>query len=103
MTEAQKRIFAVIRDYSKRNGHAPAYREISQLTGLNSPATISVHIRNLVEQGYLARIGSHIAVVPERLRGLKSCMGDGQPRQHRMIWFEGIGCPLCDLLKEFNG
>lgn len=55
LSNKQREILIFIKKYMVKNNYAPSIREICQGTGLKSPATIHVHIKNLIEKGYLKR------------------------------------------------
>ena len=50
----QQRILVAIRDRVVRHGYAPSNREIGEAVGL-SPSTVSRHVANLEEKGFLNR------------------------------------------------
>lgn len=51
----QKEILTFIKKYTAKNNYPPSIREISQGVNLKSPATTHVHVKNLIEKGYLKR------------------------------------------------
>ena len=51
----QKEILTFIKKYIAINGYSPSVREIASGVSLHSPATVHVHINNLIEMGYLKR------------------------------------------------
>ena len=53
MTYSQKRIYNYIKKYIEENEEAPSIREICEMAGLSSPATVHVHLKNLKELGYI--------------------------------------------------
>ena len=53
MTEAQRKIYNIIKDFIKDNGYAPTIREIGELANLKSPATVYTHLEALEEGGYI--------------------------------------------------
>ena len=55
LTERQRRILTVIRDWAVRHGHAPSTREIGDAVGLASTSSVSRHLRALEELGFLRR------------------------------------------------
>lgn len=53
LTKRQAEILTFIKKYIAKHGYPPAIREICAGVGLNSPATVFVHIKNLQRDGYL--------------------------------------------------
>ena len=50
LTERQNEVLDVIKKYIADNGYPPTVREIGDILGLSSPATIQVHFDNLVKK-----------------------------------------------------
>ncbi len=55
LTNKQKEVLTFIKKYSAKNNYPPSIREISKGVNLKSPATTHVHVKNLIEKGYLKR------------------------------------------------
>ncbi len=55
LTDKQNEILIFIKKYCSENHYAPSIREIASGVNLNSPATVHVHVKNLIEKGYLKR------------------------------------------------
>ena len=55
LTERQNEVLDVIKKYIADNGYPPTVREIGDILGLSSPATIQVHFDNLVKKGYIKK------------------------------------------------
>ena len=55
LTNRQKEILTFIKKYTAKNNYPPSIREICQAVNLKSPATTHVHVKNLIEKGYLKR------------------------------------------------
>jgi repressor LexA len=55
LSERQRRILTVIRDWAVRYGHAPSTREIGDAVGLASASSVSRHLRVLEDLGFLRR------------------------------------------------
>ena len=53
MTKSQENIYNIIKDFIKDNGYSPTIREIKELAGLKSPATVFTHLEALEEGGYI--------------------------------------------------
>ena len=51
----QNEILTFIKKYTAKNNYPPSIREIAEGVKLHSPATVHVHIKNLIEKGYLKR------------------------------------------------
>jgi repressor LexA len=58
LPERQQRILATIRDWVIQHGYAPSTRELGEAVGLRSTSSVSRHLANLEEKGYLRRSGS---------------------------------------------
>lgn len=54
-TKKQKELLVFIEDFITAHGYSPSYREVMQGTGHTSPATVSLHINNLIKRGHLAK------------------------------------------------
>ncbi|NKY85211.1 transcriptional repressor LexA [Nocardia veterana] len=55
LPERQRRILTVIRDAVQRDGYAPSTREIAVAVGLRSTSSVSKHLRDLEDKGFLRR------------------------------------------------
>lgn len=55
LTPRQKEILDFIQEYIASHDYAPSYREIAEFLHLSSIATVSDHIDNLKEKGYLTK------------------------------------------------
>ncbi len=53
LTKRQEDILTFVKKYSAKHGFPPAIREICAGVGLNSPATVFVHLKNLEKNGYV--------------------------------------------------
>ena len=53
LTDRQKDVFNVIKDYINDNGFSPSYRELAKLSGLKSSSTVLGHLRQLKKKGYI--------------------------------------------------
>jgi repressor LexA len=53
LTNRQRDIFNVIKDYIDVNGFAPSYRDLAKLSGLKSTSTVSDHLKQLKAKGYV--------------------------------------------------
>ena len=53
LTPRQEEILTYIKKYMAMHGYPPAIREICAGVGLNSPATVFVHVKNLEKNGYI--------------------------------------------------
>ncbi len=51
----QQHILATIRDWASTHGCPPSTRQIADAVGLRSTSSVSAHLRNLTEKGYLRR------------------------------------------------
>ena len=55
LTKKQKEVLTVIKKFYAENKYPPSVRQIGEIIGINSPATIHVHLKGLVEKGYVKR------------------------------------------------
>ena len=55
LTTKQNEILTFIKRYTAKNNYPPSIREISKGVNLKSPATTHVHVKNLIDKGYLKR------------------------------------------------
>lgn len=55
LTTRQHEILTFIKKYNAQNNYSPSIREIGNAINLKSPATVHVHVQNLIEKGYLKR------------------------------------------------
>lgn len=53
LSKKQQQVLQIISSFTEANGYAPTYREIMQILGLSSVATVHKHIQNLKNQGFL--------------------------------------------------
>lgn len=51
----QNEVLTYVKKFIAENKYSPSVREICQGVNLSSPATVHVHLRNLIEKGYLKR------------------------------------------------
>lgn len=63
LSNRQNEILTFIKKYIVKNGYSPSIREIATGVNLNSPATVHVHIQNLIEKGYLKRSNNNHKVL----------------------------------------
>jgi repressor LexA len=57
MTEAQEKVYDCVVEYIDDNGYAPTVRQIGEILGYSSTATVQQHLKALVEKGYLSGAG----------------------------------------------
>ena len=55
LSNRQKEVLTYIKKYIAKNNTSPSIREIAAGINLNSPATVHVHLKNLIEKGYIKR------------------------------------------------
>ena len=55
LSTRQNEILDYVKKYTAKNNFPPSVREIANGVNLKSPATVHVHIKNLIEKGYLKR------------------------------------------------
>ena len=59
LSNRQKDVITFIKKFIAKNGYSPSVRAIADGVHLNSPATVHVHIQNLINMGYLKRDTEH--------------------------------------------
>lgn len=62
LTSKQKEVLTFIKKFSAENKYPPSVRQIASALELKSPATVHVHIQNIINKGYLKRSkhGNHL-------------------------------------------
>lgn len=63
LTKRQAEILNFIKKYIAEHGYPPAIREICAGVGLNSPATVFVHIKNLENLGFIRQTDSKFRTI----------------------------------------
>ena len=58
LTNRQNDVLDCIKSFSAKHGYPPTVREIGEVLGLNSPATIQSHIKALEHKGYIKKTSS---------------------------------------------
>ena len=58
LTPKQKEVLDYIKLFSAENKYPPSVRETAQALDISSPASVHVHIKKLIEKGYLRRSNS---------------------------------------------
>lgn len=53
LTKKQEEVLTAIKKYIAKNGYSPSVREVCELMNLSSTATVFVHMRHLMNKGYL--------------------------------------------------
>ncbi len=53
LTKKQEEVLTVIKKYIAEHGYSPSVREVCELMNLSSTATVFVHMRHLMNKGYL--------------------------------------------------
>lgn len=53
LTKKQEEVLTVIKKFIAKNGYSPSVREICDLMNLSSTATVFVHMKHLMNKGYL--------------------------------------------------
>lgn len=56
LTYKQSEVLECISDFIKENGYSPTIRELGELLGLSSTSTVFVHLKNLVNKGYITYV-----------------------------------------------
>ena len=55
LTNRQKQVLQVIREFIKKRGYPPTIREAGERLGLTSSASIHAHMAALIDAGYISR------------------------------------------------
>jgi len=58
LTKKQEEILNVVKKYIAKKGYSPTVREICKEIGLNSTATVFVHLQHLIKKGYIKQENS---------------------------------------------
>lgn len=53
LSKSQQIVYQAIKDYIEQKGYSPSIRELCDITGKRSPATIHTHLINLCNLGYI--------------------------------------------------
>jgi SOS-response transcriptional repressor LexA len=54
-TKKQKQLLTFIQEFIAVHGYGPSYREIMKGVGYNSPASVALHVNNLIARGHLRK------------------------------------------------
>ena len=63
LTNKQEEILTTIKKFMAEKGYAPTIRELCYLCGLNSTATMFVHLKNLTNKGYINQTESKFRTI----------------------------------------
>lgn len=55
LTKKQEEVLTVIKKFIAKNGYSPSVREVCDLMNLSSTATVFVHMKHLINKGYLSQ------------------------------------------------
>ncbi|MEG2457635.1 MAG: transcriptional repressor LexA [Bacilli bacterium] len=53
LTSRQDQILSVVKKFIAKHGYSPSIREIGEIIGLSSTATVYTHLQHLISKGYL--------------------------------------------------
>lgn len=56
LTKKQKEVFSSIEEFINEHGYSPTVRELCEIEGLSSPATMHHHLKQLVSKGYITHV-----------------------------------------------
>lgn len=56
LSARQKEVLQFIEKHQKENGWSPTIREIANAIGVESPATVYIHLKNLEKNGFIQRM-----------------------------------------------
>lgn len=94
LTKKQKQLLDYIRSFQDENGYSPSYREIAKHFKLSSPATVSQHIRNLEDSGFLNVTASEA----RSLELTQEAISETQPNYERIPELASDMIPLAGLI-----
>jgi len=69
MSESQRRVYDCVVEYIDDNGYAPTVRQIGEILGYSSTATVQQHLKALVEKGFLSGAGRTLRPVSAEAGG----------------------------------
>ena len=82
LTPRQRQVLDVIVEHQNEHGYPPSVREIGQVIGLRSPATVKAHLDNLRDAGYLIRDPAKPRAIQVRYEGQSGAAADRRPVRH---------------------
>ena len=53
LTDKQEIVLDIIKGYIQEHGYSPTIRELCEIVGVNSPATMHYHLKRLKKKGYI--------------------------------------------------
>lgn len=53
LTDKQEIVLDIIKGYIQEHGYSPTIRELCEIVGVNSPATMHYHLKRLKAKGYI--------------------------------------------------
>jgi len=68
ITDSQQRVLDCVAEFIDDNGYPPTVRQICEILGYASTATVQQHLKALVEKGYLSGAGRTLR--PEKGAGV---------------------------------
>ena len=66
LTKKQRKIFEIIKGVTDEMGYFPSVREIGELAGLSSPATVHTYLKKLSSEGVIKRLDRSWEIVKNR-------------------------------------
>jgi len=69
MSESQQRVYDCVVEFIADNGYAPTIRQMGEILGYSSTATVQQHLKALVEKGYLQGAGRTLRPVSAEAGG----------------------------------
>lgn len=63
LTDKQRKILDIVKEFINKNGYSPSVREICKIANLNSPATVCTHLNNLKEKGYISWVDGKVRTI----------------------------------------
>ena len=68
LTERQRFVLSIIRDFCCRYGYPPTIRQLCELVGASSPSTVHQYVVALRRKGYLKNAGRRGSILVERAK-----------------------------------
>ena len=71
LTDKQEIVLDIVKGYIQEHGYSPTVRELCEILGLKSPATVHFHLKRLKKKGYIDYIYNRnrtIKVLNERIK-----------------------------------
>lgn len=87
-TKKQRELLIFIQKFIAEHGYGPSYREIMRGCDYNSPATVALHVNNLVARGHLrknGRLARSIEVIDEKTQASRVTTNLIKPNEEKWL------------------